>query len=241
MRSPARFVLTGLASIALLAGCDSSDKKAADAPEDDPALSGALGDQIMVDPDLTGQNLANAGVSASEGKIELPPDLRSPEAIAAAKGEAAKLAGGVINPAPKPGDGAGVASLVENAATAAQVAQAAKTNKVDCAGKAETSMNWASSLPEPLGVYPRGAVQDAAGTDSDGCRMRVVSFATPVSPEDVIDFYFTRVRAAGYDARHSLDGKDHVLGGSKGNAAYLIYARRLDNGVTEVDVIASGG
>jgi hypothetical protein len=134
-----------------------------------------------------------------------------------------------------------VASLVENAATAAQVAQAARANKLDCAGKAEYSMNWASSLPEPLGVYPRGAVQEAAGTDSDGCRIRVVSFATPVSPQDVIDFYFTRVRAAGYDAKHRLDGKDHVLGGSKGNAAYLIYARKLDNGVTEVDLIASGG
>ncbi|MCB2061409.1 MAG: hypothetical protein R3E09_03575 [Novosphingobium sp.] len=240
MRSPARFVLTGLASVALLAGCDSSSNKAADTPEDDPALSGALGDQIMVDPELTGQDQANAGVSAGSGKIELPPELRSPEAIAAARGEAAKLAGGVINPAPKPIDSSGIASLIENAATAAQVAQAAKTNKVDCAQKAEYSMNWASSMPEPLGVYPRGAVQEAAGTDKDGCSMRVVSFATPVSPEDVIDFYYTRVRAAGYDARHGLDGRDHVLGGSKGAAAYLIYARKLDNGVTEVDLIASG-
>ena len=134
----------------------------------------------------------------------------------------------------------GVWVVVELHATAAQVAEAAKTGKVDCAGKAEYSMKWASSLPEALGVYPRGAVQEAAGTDSDGCRMRVVSFATPVAPEDVIDFYFTRVRAAGYDAKHSLDGKDHVLGGSKGSAAYLIYARKLDNGVTEVDLIASG-
>ena len=83
-------------------------------------------------------------------------------------------------------------------------------------------------------------MQEAAGTDADGCMLAVVNFVTPVDAKDVIDFYFTRVRAAGYDAKHSLDGKDHVLGGSKGSAAYLIYARKLDNGVTEVDLIASG-
>jgi hypothetical protein len=233
--------LAGLASIALLAGCDSADKKTADAPEEDPALSGALGDQIMVDPELTDQNQANSGVAAGPGKVELPPELRSPKAISAAIDEASVLAGGVIKTAPKPSDGAGVAPLIENAATAARIAEAAKTGNVDCAEKAEYSMNWVKALPEPLGVYPRGAVQEAAGTDSGGCRLRVVSFATPVSPEDVIDFYFTRVRAAGYDAKHSLDGTDHVLGGSKGAAAYVIFARKLENGITEVDLIASGG
>lgn len=241
MRYSARFALAGLASIALLAGCSSGEKKPADAPEDDPALSGALGDQIMVDPDLTGQNQANSGVAAGPSKVELPPELRTAKAISAAIDEAAVLVGGVIKTAPKPGDGAGVAPLIENAATAARVAQAAKAGNVDCAEKAQYSMTWVKSLPEPLGVYPRGAVQEAAGTDSGGCRLRVISFATPVSPEDVIDFYFTRVSAAGYDARHNLDGKDHVLGGSKGKSAYLIFARKLDNGITEVDLVASGG
>lgn len=241
MRSSARFALAGLASLALLAGCSSGDKKASEAPEGDAAESGALGDQIMVDPELTGQNQANSGVSAEPGKIELPAELRGPKAISAAIDEASVLVGGVIKTAPKPTDSSGVAPLIENAATAARIAQAAKTGNVDCAEKAEYSMNWVKALPEPLGVYPRGAVQEAAGTDSGGCRLRVVSFATPVSPEDVIDFYFTRVSAAGYDAKHSLDGKDHVLGGSKGGAAYLVFARKLENGITEVDLVASGG
>ena len=241
MRSSARFALAGLASLALLAGCSSGDKKSAEKPEKDAAENGALGDQIMVDPGLTGQNQANSGVTAEPGKIELPAELRGPKAISAAIDEASVLAGGVIKTAPKPTDGSGVAPLIENAATAARIAQAAKASNVDCAEKAEYSMNWVKALPEPLGVYPRGAVQEAAGTDSGGCRLRVVSFATPVSPEDVIDFYFTRVSAAGYDARHSLDGKDHVLGGSKGGAAYLVFARKLENGITEVDLVASGG
>jgi hypothetical protein len=239
MKPVARFLFTGLASAALLAGC--SDNKADDATaEGDPALTGALGDDIMVDPDLTGQNRAGEGLTAGSNKVELPPEQRSPEAIAKAKEEAAKLTGGAIQSAPAAQGGTDVPSLVEQAATAAQVADASKAGGTDCASKAEYSMNWASKLPAGLKVYPRGAVQEAAGTDADGCSLRVVSFATPVSPDDVINFYYTSVRKAGYDAKHRLDGNDHVLGGAKGGSAYLIYARSLDNGLTEVDLIASG-
>lgn len=239
MKSPARLVLTGLAGVALLAGCNSGDKNAKAPAEDDPAVAGALGDQIMVDPELAGQNQGNSAVSAGPAKIELPPEQRTPEAIAAAKAQAAKLAGGSLDaaPAPAPGD---AAPLVENAATAAQIAEAAKTGKVDCAQKVEYSANWVTTLPPVLTVYPQGAVQESAGTDSSGCRLRVVSFVTPVATSDVINFYYTRVRSGGYDAKYRVDGGDHVLGGSKGSAAYLIYARKLDNGLTEVDLVASG-
>ncbi len=239
MRTPARHLLIGLASVALLAGCSGGDKQASETPDEDSALSGALGDQIMVDPELAGQSGANAGASAGMSKIELPPEQRSPEAIAAAKAEAAKLAGGAIKPAPALAGG-DVSALVENAATAAQLARAAGAQPVDCSDKVEYSAKWATALPKPLAVYPRGAVQEAAGTDSANCSLRVVSFATPVAPRDVIDFYYTQVRAGGYDAKYQMDGKDHVLGGSKGKAAYLIYARSLENGVTEVDLVASG-
>jgi hypothetical protein len=232
----ARMLVAGIAGAALLAGCSSEKQPAEKAQESDPALSGALDEQIMVDPALAGQDGA---VVAGPNKVELPPEQRSPAAIAAAMAEASKLAGGAIQPAPA-ALGGKVSSLVEGAATAAQVAEAARTGKVDCSGKVEYSMNWVNSLPKPLAVYPRGAVQEAAGTDRDGCSLRVVSFATPVPAADVIDFYATRVRAAGYSVEHQMDDADHVLGGKKGVAAYLVYARKLENGLTEVDIVASG-
>lgn len=232
MKSPTRFLLAGVAGAVLLAGC--SRQEDTEGAEADPAMSGALDDQIMVDPDLTGQSGGAAGATS-----ELPPEQRTPEAIAAARQEAAQLVGGSVQQAPEPRSG-GVASLVESAATAAQVAEAARIASTDCSAKAEYSMTWADKLPAALGVYPRGAVQEAAGTDSDGCRLRVVSFITPVQPGDVIDFYYTRVRKAGYDAQHRMDGNDHVLGGKSGKSAYLLYARKRDNGLTEVDLIASG-
>jgi len=226
---------TALAGALLVVGCGSGEKAAKPKAEEDPAVTGALGDEIMVDPELAGQN-GNDGASA----IELPPEQRTPEALAAAKAEAARLAGGTIQPAPEPVSG-DVSKLIENTATAAQFAAAAKTGKVDCAGKVEYSAKWANALPAVLAVYPQGAVQEAAGTDADGCKLRVVSFLTPVAASDVVDFYYTRVRSGGYDARHHVDGNDHVLGGGKAGASYLIYARQLDNGLSEVDVVASGG
>lgn len=235
---PTRFIIAGLTGALLLAGCGKGEDaaKAKAKAEGDPAVSGALGDQIMVDPELAGQQ----GGGAS-GKIELPPEQRTPEAIAAAKAEAAKLVGGALQSAPAPGAAGDLVALEQNAATAAQVAAAAKTGNVDCAGKVQYSANWVTSLPGALAVYPKGAVQDAAGTDADGCRLRVVSFVTPVATGDVIDFYYTRLRAEGYEAKHQRNGNDSVLGGGKGSAAYVIYARKLENGLTEVDLVASGG
>lgn len=236
MKSPARFALASLAGVLLLAGCDSSPK-GEDATDQDPAMTGALGDQIMVDPDLAGQD--GGAVRADGGQVELPPEQRSPEAIEAAKAEAKKMAGGSLKSAPQPASG-GTSSLVEGAATAAQVAQEAKAASTDCAEKVKYSTSWAAKLPSAFPVYPRGAVQEAAGTDSNGCKLRVVNFVTPVTPSDVVDFYYTRAANGGYGTEYRMDGSDYVLGGKRGSSSYLMYTRKLDNGLTEVDLIASG-
>lgn len=237
MTSSVRYALAGLASLALLAGCGDSDKAEKDLAEGDPALSGALEDQIMVDPELSGQN--GAAADAGTGAIDLPPEQRSPEAITAAKQEAATLAGGSLQSAPAPEKGS-AAALVENAATAAQIAASSKAAATDCANRVGYSMSWVTKLPAPLAVYPRGAVQEAAGTDTQECSLRVVSYVTPVAADDVMDFYFTTMRKAGFSANHKLEGGDKVLGGGKGGQAYVVYARALDNGLTEVDLISSG-
>ena len=221
-----------------LAACDSN--KAPAAEEADPALAGALADQIMVDPDLAGQNRAGQALGVNgPASVALPPTDRSPEVIAAARAEALKIAGGSITAAPVPVSGPAAAGA--DVVTPAQMAEAAKGIGSGCADKVEYSAGWAARLPAGLTVYPRGHVIEAAGTDRDGCRLRVVNFVTPVSGKDVIDFYYTRVRAAGYDAEHRLEGNDSVLGGGKDTAAYVVYARKLGNGLTEVDIVANGG
>jgi hypothetical protein len=55
-----------------------------------------------------------------------------------------------------------------------------------------------------------------------------------------VDFYFTRARAAGFSSERVLQDGDDLLAGVRGRASYLIYARRLPSGNTEVDLVTSG-
>ena len=204
--------------------------------ERDPAIMGALSDPIMTDPDLSGQNQANAGLSGlGTSDVEIPSQDRGPDAVAAARAAALKLAGGSITPAPAPATG-GADRPARGAVTAVQLAA---VTHPQCAPRAVYSARWAALLPAALDVYPRGAVQEAAGTDGAGCRLRAVNFRTPVPPGDVIDFYYARLRKAGYTARRTREGSDDVLGGTGGGTAYVIYVRTLDEGMTEVDLVSN--
>jgi len=232
---PASRLLCSVVGVALLAACGGPEQDEAK-PESDPALTGALEDEIMTDAELSGE--AGAAAATADG-IELPPELRSPEAIAAAKQEAAKKADGTLQSAPQAASGR-AASLVQGAATAARVVEQSKLASTDCAARVNYSASWANRLPDALSVYPRGAVQEAAGSDEAGCAIAVVNFVTPVDVRDVIDYYYTRTRKAGYGAEYHVDGSEHVLGGKKGAKAYLVSVRKLENGLTGVDVIASG-
>ncbi|MBW8753062.1 MAG: hypothetical protein JF595_02745 [Sphingomonadales bacterium] len=229
-----------LLPIILLAGCGAAEKDAPARLPEDAAISDALADPIMTDPDLTSQNQAHAAIAVS-GPVSsaLPPIDRSDDAIAGAKDAAARLLGGTIPPVPAPSPGEFKA--LRDAVTAAQMAEAAELADARCTKLAEYTARWAAALPEPLQVYPRGAVAEAAGTDAGGCGLRVVHFSTPVAPGDVLAFHFARLRAAGYPVQHGADGDDHVLRGRKGGARYVIYVRKSEDGLTAADIVVAGG
>jgi hypothetical protein len=222
-----------LLTSALLAGCG-GDEAVTTEPDDDPALSGALNEPIMVDPDLVGQNRANSAASLPSHDDSLPTIDANPEAVAAARAEALRLVGGPgrMKKAPEPREVSGPLP----AGAALTIAARASTQ---CAERVEHTAQWAARLPQPFPVYPRGAVQEAAGTDAAGCSLRVVSFVTPVPLGEVMDFYFTRARTAGFSAQRLLHGGDDVLAGVKGAASVVVYARRLPSGNTEVDLVVN--
>jgi hypothetical protein len=224
----------------LLAACG-ADEAAVIEPEDDPALTAALGEQIMVDPDLVGQNRANSAAAMPSQDNSLPTVDNTPEAIAAARAEALRLVGGpgTMKKAPEPREVPG-ALPADAALTAAARAAAAPGADADCTEHARSTTQWAARLLRPFQVYPRGAVQEAAGTDAGDCALRVVNFITPVPLGEVMDFYFTRARDAGFSAQRVLQEGDDVLAGVKGRASYVVYARRLPSGNTEVDLVTSG-
>lgn len=236
-------VLLAATPALLLAACGGNDEKA-ETPKGtaDSELASALGDEIMVDPDLAGQNQANSAVSAGLRDGALPPEMTSPEALERARGEALKLVGGPgrMKKAPAAQEVAG--KLPEGSALAvASRAAAAPGGNGNCADLAQYTMGWAAKLPAAFPVYPQGAVQEAAGTDEGACALRVVNYVTAVPLSEVIDFYYTRAAAAGFTAQRVKEDGDDVLGGTKGNASFVVYARALPKGGTEVDLVTNGG
>lgn len=229
------------ATLLLLSGCDTGDEPQQTQVEYDPATVAALSDPITIDPDLAHQNRGDSIASIPSYDGSLPTVDNDTEAVAAARAEALQLLGGPGKlrkaPAPEPIAGEIPAGAELSAAARAAVAPGANA---DCAARVQYTMRWAARLPAAFPVYPRGAVQEAAGTDEEGCSLRVVNFVTPVPLDEVMDFYYSRAIAAGFSAQRVLKDGDDVLGGVKGKASYTIFARRLPSGNTEVDLVASG-
>lgn len=230
-----------LATVLLVAGCGRKDEPAKPAT-DDPAMASALGDQVLTDPDLSGENGANRAASLPSGSGAVPAADMSAQARAAAREAALKAVGGpgAMKKAPEARVVKG-ALPADSQLTAAARAAASPGGTGDCSAQAKYSAAWAAKLPPAFPVYPKGAVQEAAGTDAGDCALRVVNFITPVPLAEVIDFYYTRARAAGYSADHVRQAGEHQLGGTKGTASFIVYARDLPSGGSSVDLVTNGG
>lgn len=238
-----RFILTAAVMALSLAGCGESKKDASLAELDaqltnnavDPALKGALEDQIVVDPNLAGQSNRNAVRSADKSANGALPVLSGDAAKASA--EALKLAGGKLMSAPAP------TAAKAGAPAATLGALARQQGGKGCTDKLKYDMQWASRLPEPFAVYPGAQLMEAAGADEGKCAVRAASFVTAVPKQGVIDYYYTLARRAGYDAEHQVMDGDNVLGGTRGSdaAAYFIVFTDAPGGRTTVDIIADNG
>lgn len=219
---PFRYGLGLVIPMALLAGCSN---------EDDPDAAAMDDSAVMVDPEVVGANSSS---------LVLPAEQRAPQQIAAARQEAAALVGGADQLRPAPPAQEYGASVPKDSALTAAARSAVKPGGANCAEKVAYSSAWAARLPAAFPVYPRGATQEAAGTDEGACSLRIVSFLTPVSIDDVLAFYASRAQANGYGAEQIRQDGDSILSGNKGAASYVVYARPAGEGTTEVDLVTSG-
>lgn len=227
-----------VAAAMLLAACGSDEQPDDPLAERDPAVTAALADPLMADPDLTSQNRGNAALTGGGPAAgEIPPPKRGDAEIAAARSAALTLAGGGLAAAPQPITREKLSPAVA-AGTAEGLVRSLPWAK-DCAGKLSYTAGWAAKLPTVLPIYPRGHVQESAGSDEAGCKLRAVHFQTPVPPGDVIDFYYTMARKAGFTVQSGKAGADRTLTGSKGAARFVLYVRERA-GMTEADLVTSG-
>lgn len=215
---------------------DSLDRELTDANSAgnrrDPTVAQALHDQIMVDPTLAQQSNANAvrpPARPDDGAV--PPDLARPDPVDARTLRHAPTAGGDC-----PDCKARTGALTLGALAARQRGRTA-----DCAGAVSYSAGWANRLPADLPLYPDARVTEAAGNNLGGCRLRVVSFASSAAATKVIDWYYTRATAARYSAEHRAQGSLHVVGGTRGDDAYVVYVTPRQGGGADVDLVSNAG
>ena len=243
-----KWLITGLLmATAPLAGCrDNPQAKSELTPLDDgltgadPAIKGSLEDKIMVDPKLAGQSNRNAvgpGNKPVDGGV---PGVAGGKAATAAEAAAAQAAGKLL-PAPKalPFE-AGCDGCETPKRPVTIGALARDQQKGGCDAKLTYGNQWADRLPAAFKLYPRATLREAAGIAGGKCNVRVVNFQTAASIQGVLDYYHTMAIRAGYTSDHRVNGNEHMLGGTKGDLAYVVMLRR-DGGMTDVDLVASGG
>lgn len=151
------------------------DAALVDGNADDPALTAALQDQIMVDPALAQQANRNA---------VRPPPRPDPQSV--------------------PTDAATGGRAVNGALTLGALAEQVP-GTAGCAAAIRYSAGWATKLPQPFVLPNDAAVAEAAGNDAGGCALRVVSFQMPTAPAATLAWYAKRAAAAGYSVERSGD------------------------------------
>ena len=209
----------------------------------DPAMTSALHDQIMVDPSLAQQSNADSVRPPAQPysggvppvSIAQPPGATT---VGTATSETIKVA-----PAPDSSDCPGCKAARESLTLGALASRQHDKGTSACAGAMRYSASWAERLPADVPLYPGARVVEAAGADTDRCRLRAVTFSTSAQLQTVLDWYYTRVTASGFTAEHQSDGTEHTLGGTRDrdDGAYVLFLIGRRDGGTDVDLVANQG
>jgi hypothetical protein len=173
----------------------------------DPALTSALEDQILVDPNLVQQSHPNT-VRPPEGPVQAQYPAGS-----AAENARRSMAGTNRGQARTAAAGGGAETSI-------------------CGVPFDYGPEHAERLPAAFPAYPGSQLTEAAGADSGDCHMRVVTFRTGDAYARVLDHYRGLATRAGYSAEHQVRGADHVLGGVNAGTdeAFYLIVTPLERG-----------
>lgn len=243
--------LLGTATLTLMA-CGVGDENAASdeallggngaiaSNDTDPAMAGALEEQILVDPQLVGSSNKNALRPTDEAtRAPIPPTGgmggSAPADQAKVVADATSAVGGKMKRAP-------AATTGEALPNAETLGAMARKEQSACGAKVDYNLAWAQKLPAEFPVFPRANVTEAAGVAAK-CNLRVVSFSSSAPADTVIDWYYTRASNAGYSAEHQMRGTEHWLGGARkaNGAAYIVMVNPRADGGSEVDLVVTNG
>lgn len=206
-------ILTLCGALGALAACDRADPPAPPGEDRDPLVQQALFDPLMIDPDLAQQNEAGAALTISfDQSLPVLDTFAQTVAVISNQARLLLLDGGAIPDLP----------------AAAQRRELPRL-AADCRPGLEHSAIWAARLPAFAAIVPRGAVQVGVGSDAPPCRVRAVSYRTPLPVEEVMQFHYTLAWRAGLNPRHfrSPSGESAITGA---NAAHELAVRAAPSG-----------
>lgn len=198
----------------LLAACGTAP--APDARKDavDPAITAALADPIMADPQL--DRRANRDVLRPDDdpfRAIIPPG--SPQ---------------VMRPT-------GTVTLANRMETAM------KNSGSGFAGctPVRYSYRWAADLPKELALPSEARVAEAAGSDAAACRLRLIAFASTQTPEAVLNRYREVARSNGYrQSQSAVDGVTTIMA-QRDDGAVFVGSVSAGDGGSVVDLATNRG
>lgn len=227
--------LFALIALGGVAACSDTSDEAIPPELRDPLIEQALGDHLMVDPNLASQNEANAALTVGYDS-SIPPLISGPEQRDAALSAArTKLAdSGKIAELPDPQEDNEWANLA-GALSAAERASRIEFAR-ECADRVSYSSRWAAELPDFAEPAPFGAVQEAAGNPSDKCNIRIVTYLTSLPVEEAIHFHYNLALRAEMTPAYIVAEESAILAVTP-KASLAVHARKRDTHQTVVDII----
>ncbi len=220
-----------------LAAC--ADERAGEAaPEiltQDPMISAALHDPLMVDRDLAYRNEANAALTIRFDHA-LPLPAYSPDEARAAR-EAARLdllKHGEILDLPEPELAAEPARLSWSGGAADLMSRFDVPSQ--CSDNLEKGFAWAARMLPGAEIAPHGQVRFAAGTVSRECNLRIIVYRVPGSLKDALQYHYNQAQRSGLDLQYH-SGPVAMLAGQEGERRLAIIGRQGPGVSSDIRVI----
>lgn len=226
-----------MGAAALLTACGEATEEAPPSPVNDidPQVARALNDPLMIDPDLSHRNEANAAITI--GYDHALPSFKANEATASRAREAARLElleEGPLADLPIPQSPAGLVNLAQ-VWDVPGVLAALKLPE-ECQSDIAGDFAFAADMPPGAGIMPHGMVRVAAASNSSACAMRLVRYTTPAPIEDVLQYHFNTADRARIDPVY-FEAPERIVKGERRGKNIEVHARLGSGNLTEVDLV----
>jgi hypothetical protein len=209
--------IAAILTLAALAGCSSSPSTTANSSNADPAVTSALADPLLADPQLDRRANRDALRPADEPyQAMVPPGL----------------------PSPLRGDAPPTIVARARLAVAGDRAGVFKT----CSFDVRYSYGWAARLSPELGLPAEAQVAEAAGSDTSKCQLRLIAYSSSLGSAAMLESYRRIAKSGGYTSSEAAQGGATSLTATRKNdgAAFVATVSAGDGG-SLVDLVSNRG